>query len=138
MATATAPPPPATELSPHPFIRYRLRTGMVAWMLHRITGLGLVAYLVIHIWGLKSISDREAYNALITGYHAPLFKLGEFLLLGAVVYHALNGLRIVLIDFLGWSPNQKRLFWTLGAVAVLLIIAGGYPSLYALVTHFTS
>ena len=77
--------------------------------------------------------SADAYNALIAGYHGPAFKVGEFLLLGAVIYHSLNGLRIVLIDFVGWSPNQKRLFWTLGAVAFVLFAVGGYPSIAALV-----
>lgn len=116
---------------PPRFRPYRLRTGMVAWVLHRLTGLGLVVYIVLHVWGLKALSNREAYNELIAGYHAPIFKLAEFGLWIAVVYHMMNGLRIVLIDFLGWSPNQKRLFWTLGIVALLMILAGGYPSLSA-------
>jgi succinate dehydrogenase / fumarate reductase cytochrome b subunit len=115
---------------------YRVREGMFAWMAHRLSGLALVGYLVVHIWGLKALSDRDAYNALIASYHGWIFKVGEFLLWAAVVYHMINGLRIVLIDFLGWSPHQKRLFWTLGAVAVLMIIAGGYPSIYALIQHF--
>ena len=126
------------EYRPKVFTRYKIRTGMLAWLLHRITGLALVGYLVIHVWGLKSMTDPDAYNALIVGYHAPIFKIGEFLLLGAVCWHALNGLRIVLIDFVGWSPNQKRLFWTLGVVAALLFIVGGYPSIAALVSHFGS
>ncbi len=126
------------EARPQPVTRYKIRTGMFAWMLHRLTGLALVGYLVLHVWGLKSITNREAYNALITSYHAPIFKVGEFLLLGAVVYHSLNGLRIVLIDFVGWSPNQKRLFWTLGAVAAVLFGVGGYPSIAALVDYFTN
>jgi len=115
------------------FQRYRIRTGMFAWMAHRLSGVALVVYLIIHIWGLKSLTDPEAFNALIAKYHQPIFKVGEFLLLAAVVYHAMNGLRIVLIDFLGWSPNQKRLFWTLGAVAAVLIVVGGYPSIASLV-----
>ena len=124
------------EYNPKAVQRYRVRVGMFAWMLHRLTGLALVGYLVVHIWGLKAITDPAAYNALITSYHAPVFKVGEFLLLGAVVYHALNGLRIVLIDFMGWSPNQRKLFWTLGAVAAVLFAVGGYPSIAALVDHF--
>ena len=108
---------------------------MLAWIFHRLSGLALVGYLVLHVWGLKAITNPDAYNALITSYHAPLFKVGEFLLLCAVVYHALNGLRIVLIDFVGWSPNQRRLFWTLGAVAVVLIGVGGYPSIAALIDY---
>ena len=123
------------ELVVRPVQRYKLRVGLFAWILHRLTGLALVGYLVLHIWGLKAITNPEAYNALITSYHAPVFKVGEFLLLGAVIYHALNGLRIVLIDFVGWSPNQKRLFWTLGAVAAILFAVGGYPSIAALVDY---
>lgn len=114
------------------FQRYRIRTGMFAWMLHRLTGVGLVVYLIIHVWGLKSLSDPETFNALIAKYHSPIFKVGEFLLLIGVAYHAMNGLRIVLIDFLGWSPQQKRLFVTLGLVTVVVILVGGWPSLYAL------
>jgi len=118
------------------FPSYKVRTGMLAWLFHRITGVGLVLYLILHVWGLKALSNREAFNALISGYHAPIFKLGEFFLLVAVTYHAVNGLRIVLIDFLGWSPKQKRLFWTLGAVGVFIMLVGGYPSLYALWVYF--
>lgn len=143
MAVETAERP-ATDIAPEDvskdvvesdgrFQRYRIRTGMFAWMAHRLSGVALVVYLIIHIWGLKSLSDPEAFNTLIAEYHQPIFKVGEFLLLAAVVYHAMNGLRIVLIDFLGWSPNQQRLFWTLGAVAAVLIVVGGYPSIAALV-----
>lgn len=120
-----------TPYDPPRFRRYKLRTGMVAWLLHRLTGLGLVLYIVLHVWGLKALGNRDAYNALIAGYHAPIFKIGEFGLWCAVVYHMMNGLRIVLIDFLGWSPDQKKLFWTLGAVAAVMMIAGGYPALSA-------
>jgi len=118
------------------FQRYRIRTGMFAWMAHRLSGLALVGYLVVHIWGLRALTSPEAFNALIAKYHAPIYKVGEFLLLVAVAYHAMNGLRIVLIDFLGWSPNQKKLFWTLGAVTAVIIAVGGYPSIYALVDHY--
>ena len=100
--------------------------------------LALVGYIIVHVWGLKAVTNPDAYNALITEYHAPLFKVGEFLLLGAVIYHALNGMRIVLIDFMGWSPNQRKLFWTLGALAAVLFAVGGYPSIAALLNYFQS
>ncbi|MFB6249510.1 MAG: succinate dehydrogenase, cytochrome b556 subunit [Salinibacter sp.] len=112
--------------------RYRIRTGMFAWLMHRLTGVGLVVYLIIHIWGPQSLSDPETFNALIAKYHSPIFKVGEFALLVAVAYHAMNGLRIVLIDLLGWSPKQKKLFVTLGLVTAIIILVGGWPSIYAL------
>jgi succinate dehydrogenase / fumarate reductase, cytochrome b subunit len=130
--------PGIREFKPAAFPRYKIRVGMLAWMFHRLSGLAIVFYLIVHVWGLRALTSPAAYNELIAGYHAPIFKLGEFLLLCAVVYHALNGLRIVLIDFVGWSPQQRRLFWTLGAVAVVLIVVGGYPSLAALVAHYGS
>jgi succinate dehydrogenase / fumarate reductase cytochrome b subunit len=140
VATDTARPLSAPMLGApveaHAVQRYKIRVGMFAWMLHRLTGLALTGYLVVHVWGLKAITNPDAYNALITSYHAPIYKVGEFLLLGAVVYHALNGMRIVLIDFMGWSPNQQKLFWSLGAVAAVLFAVGGYPSIAALVDHF--
>ena len=141
VATDTARPIASNRIlgapvPPQPVQRYKVRVGMFAWMLHRLTGLALLGYLVLHIWGLKSITNPDAYNALITEYHAPIFKVGEFLLLGAVVYHALNGMRIVLIDFVGWSPNQQKLFWSLGALAAVLFAVGGYPSIAALVDFF--
>ncbi len=128
-AAATAD---ATAEQESRFQRYRIRTGMFAWMMHRLTGVGLVVYLIIHIWGLKSLSDPETFNALIAKYHSPIFKVGEFALLVAVAYHAMNGLRIVLIDLLGWSPKQKKLFWTLGGVTAVIILVGGWPSIYSL------
>lgn len=141
VATDTARPLSAPMLGapvePQPVQRYKVRVGMFAWMLHRLTGVALVGYLCIHVWGLKAITNPDAYNALITSYHAPIFKVGEFLLLGAVVYHALNGMRIVLIDFMGWSPNQQKLFWSLGAIAAVLFAVGGYPSIAALVDYFS-
>jgi succinate dehydrogenase / fumarate reductase cytochrome b subunit len=129
--------PERPQENPSRFTRYRVRKEMFAWMLHRFTGVALVVYLVIHVWGLKSLTNRAAYNELIAKYHGPLFVFGEFLLLGAVIYHALNGLRIVLIDFLGWAPYQSKLYWTLGAVAVVLFAVGGWPLLHALIEHYT-
>lgn len=131
MAVDTYDPPVIDEVKP--VQKYRIRTGMFAWMAHRLSGVAVVIYLVLHVWGLRALTDREAFNELIAGYHAPIFKIGEVALLAAVVYHALNGLRIVLIDFMGWSPKQARMFWTLFAVAVLLIVIGGYPSIASVI-----
>ncbi len=121
------------ERKPHAVQPYKIRVGMFAWLAHRLSGLAIVVYITLHIWGLRSLSNRDAFNHLIASYHAPIFKVGEFLLLCAVAYHAMNGLRIVLIDFMGWSPHHRKLFWTLGAVTALIIIVGGFPSIYALV-----
>lgn len=104
------------------FFRYRGGTGMAAWGLHRLTGLGVLFFLFAHVIDTSLIGwAPEAYNAAIALYRGMFFRIGEILLFAAVVFHSMNGLRIVVIDF--WphcTVLQKRLFW--GAVAVSLLL----------------
>jgi succinate dehydrogenase / fumarate reductase cytochrome b subunit len=53
--------------------------------------------------------------------------LGEIALVAAIVFHAFNGIRIILIDF--WSKGvkyQKVMFWIVIALWVILM-AGFVP-----------
>jgi succinate dehydrogenase / fumarate reductase cytochrome b subunit len=66
----------------------------------------------------------EAYNAVIGTYQTPIMGLGEVALVGAIVFHAFNGLRIILIDF--WSKGtryQKVMFYVVIALWVLTMLA---------------
>ncbi|MCG8403054.1 MAG: succinate dehydrogenase, cytochrome b556 subunit, partial [Firmicutes bacterium] len=93
--------------------------GMWAWMLHRITGVGLVLYLTIHTATMATslIKGAEAFNATITMLMSnPVLHLVEYLLVGAVIYHGLNGVRLLLFDMgIGFS-RQKELFWAAMAI----------------------
>ncbi len=110
-------------------LTYKWRPGMLAWIFHRVSGIAMVAYIVIHIFGLRALYDPVQFDALMSSYRSPLFKIGELLILAAVTYHSVNGFRIVLVDFLGWSPNQKRLFYATLGLSALIILLGGYPIL---------
>ena len=60
----------------------------------------------------------EAYNAVINTYKTPIMGLGEVALVGAIVFHAFNGLRIILVDFWAWATrHQKVLFYVVIALA---------------------
>ena len=61
----------------------------------------------------------EAYNAVINSYKTPIMGLAELGLVGAIGFHALNGLRIILIDFWSVGPKYHKLMF----VIVLLILA---------------
>ncbi len=102
-------------------IAYRGGAGMVAWILHRLTGLGVVAFLLWHVIDTSLLGwGPGAYNEAIDLYRTIPFRVGEILLFGAVLYHALNGLRIITLDF--WPKTnllQKRLFY---GAAVLFIV----------------
>lgn len=107
---------------------YRGREGMWGWVLHRITGVGIFFFLLVHILDTALVRvSPEAYNAVIGTYKTPIMGLGEAALVAAIGFHALNGLRIILIDF--WSfgtRHQRALFWVVIVLWVLLL-AGFLP-----------
>lgn len=108
---------------------YRLHTGTWAWILHRVTGVGLALYLLLHIWVTHSVAKGPAvFNATMKIMGHPVFKLAEVALLGAVLYHALNGLRVVMVD-LGWCVTKaahKRVFWAFNAIGAVVLAYGAY------------
>lgn len=103
---------------------YRGNTGMWSWVLHRITGVGIFFFLLVHILDTALVRvSPEAYNAVIGTYKTPIMGVGELALVGAIGFHALNGLRIILIDFWSVGPKYHRLmFWiVIGLWTVLML-----------------
>lgn len=92
---------------------YRGREGMISWALHRLTGLGVLLFLLIHIADIYVINyGPEAFDELLFIYHNPFFRTMEVGLVAALYFHAFNGIRIILIDF--WDKAalyQRQLFW---------------------------
>ncbi len=92
---------------------YRGREGMWSWVLHRITGVAIFFFLLVHVLDTAMVRVAPgAYNAVIDTYRSPIMGLGETALVGAIVFHAFNGIRIILIDL--WSKGakyQRVMFW---------------------------
>ena len=107
---------------------YRGREGMWSWVLHRITGVAIYFFLLVHILDTSLVRlSPQAYNAVIDQYKTPIMGLGEAALVAAIGFHALNGLRIILIDF--WSvgtKHQRLMFWIVIGLWVVLM-AGFLP-----------
>jgi succinate dehydrogenase / fumarate reductase, cytochrome b subunit len=101
---------------------------MWSWVLHRITGTAIYFFLLVHILDTAIVRvSPSAYDAVIGTYATPVMGLGEAALVGAIVFHAYNGIRIILVDF--WSfatKHQRTLFWiVIGLWAVTM--AGFLP-----------
>jgi succinate dehydrogenase / fumarate reductase cytochrome b subunit len=92
---------------------YRGREGQWAWILHRISGLGVLAFLCLHIVDTSLLLAGEAaYNHLIRAvYQQWWFQPLEIALGAALVFHALNGLRVILIDFWDLGVRYERRLW---------------------------
>jgi succinate dehydrogenase / fumarate reductase, cytochrome b subunit len=98
--------------------------GQYAWVLHRATGIGVLFFLLVHIVDIMLIGlGRDVYDESVEFYGNPFLIPMEVALVGAVLYHTLNGLRIILIDFwpLG-TRRERQLFWGALAGAVALTI----------------
>jgi len=105
-------------------------TGFISFFLRRLTGVALVLYLGLHMWVIGSINDGpEVFNEALAFVQTPFFKLAEIALLAAVVYHAFDGVRLLIVHYLDVTEYRKSLFYAAFAVAALLTVAGGLPIL---------
>ena len=98
---------------------------MWSWVLHRITGVAIFFFLLVHVLDTALIRvSPEAYNTVMGAYKTPIMGLGETVLVGAIMFHALNGLRIILVDY--WSKGtkyQQAMFWIVIVLWVLVMLA---------------
>ena len=104
---------------------YRGKVGMWSWVLHRITGVAIFFFLLVHVLDTSLVRlGPEAYNVVVATYKTPLVGLGELGLVAAILYHAFNGLRVILIDF--WRKGvkyQNVMFWVVIALTVIVLAA---------------
>ncbi len=89
------------------------RTGMWAYVLHRITGLVLVFYLLMHIMVISSamMGGKSAFDALLGILQTPFWVVMDLGLVAVVLFHGLNGIRLLLFDLGVGVRSQKMLFW---------------------------
>lgn len=122
--TSSAPSISQTTSSRPAGTLYRGSEGMWSWVLHRITGVAIFFFLLVHVLdSALLLVSPEVYDAVIGAYKTPIMGVGELGLVGAIVYHAFNGLRIILIDFMpGGTRHQKLMFWIVLGVWVLVMV----------------
>jgi len=133
---------------------YPNNLGIIGWLgggrwgverylytLHRITGLGILFYFILHIFVTSSrVYGMDTWEKWMGFFGSPVFAIGEFLVFVAFAFHAVNGIRLILIE-LGFAVGkaeepiypyksslntQRPLMVAAMIVAVILIAAGGY------------
>jgi succinate dehydrogenase / fumarate reductase cytochrome b subunit len=95
---------------------------MWSWVLHRITGVAIFFFLLVHVLDTALVRvSPEAYNAVINTYKTPIIGLAELGLVAAILFHGLNGIRVILIDF--WRKGAKYqnvMFWIVIAIELMI------------------
>ncbi len=107
---------------------YKGDISMGSWVAHRITGVAVLFFLYVHVLDTALVRvSPSAYDDVIASYKTPLVNLMEVGLVGAVLFHALNGLRIIAVDFWGKGTRyQRQMLWTTVAIWLIVMIPGMY------------
>ena len=97
--------------------RPRYSTGWWAWLLQRVTGVLLVAYLLLHIGVISSVQvGAHAFDRALAFVQQPVFAYLDIALIAIVIYHGANGMRVILLDMGIGVRRQAAMAW--GAVLV--------------------
>jgi len=97
-----------------------------AFILNRITALGLTLYLFLHLVALGQLAiGQEAYDNFIKFAHTPVIKMLEMLVIAGGLIHGLNGIRIGLTSFGIGSRQQKAIFVGMMALALIGLVFFG-------------
>jgi succinate dehydrogenase / fumarate reductase, cytochrome b subunit len=112
-------------------LRYRGREGMWTWILHRATGLGILAFLILHVVDTAVVIYWPGfYEQTLVLYKHPVFRIGEFVIFFAVLFHALNGVRIIVQDFWPMAMrHQRRAALAVGVLVLLVLLPVGWMML---------
>lgn len=122
--------------------RYRGREGQVTFILHRLTGLGTLLFLSIHILDTATVYFVPSlYEHAIDLYRSTPLMIGEIILVFSVIYHGVNGLRIAYFDLYRpdlWNieMNRKSTIWTLAIAVVLWLPAAFWMGRSMLIHNF--
>lgn len=102
------------------YVGYRGRVGMWAWILHRVTGLGVMFFLIWHIIDIFLMAlGPEEFNRFLVIYKAPPFRILEVFLIFSLLFHAFNGVRIIVLDGVPRLMDyEDEMFWVVFGAAM--------------------
>jgi succinate dehydrogenase cytochrome b556 subunit len=104
-------------------LAYKRHSGSWAYLLHRITGIGLTAYLFLHIYALSSLTKgHAAFQEEMKTFSTLPFKIIEWLLGLLVMFHAFNGIRIAIVDLGNGARYQKKLLAAVYVIGISLVL----------------
>jgi succinate dehydrogenase / fumarate reductase, cytochrome b subunit len=104
---------------------YKGSPGQWSWLAHRITGLAVTLFLFAHVVDTAVVGwGPDAYNRVTDVYHNWVVRVLELGLVAAVLYHAINGLKIMVFDF--W-PSTARYMKPISAASSVLFLGSMVP-----------
>jgi len=92
------------------------------WAAQRVTGIVIVAFLIVHLYTLGAIGGGEAaFDRIMQKMDSPLVKVGELILLWVLLFHALNGIRLILLNLVP-TINHRRIAYWVPVISLILVL----------------
>lgn len=90
-------------------VKFKENPERLAFILHRVSGAIIAFYLLAHIIVTSYTDDPLAWARILSTLSSPLNKVGEWIIATAIIYHGLNGIRLLLVEFFGVGIGQPEL-----------------------------
>jgi len=108
-----------------PVKAYRRQPLYLAFLLHRLSGLGLALFLPFHFYVLGlALNETERLDGFLQWTENPLVKIAEFGLVFLLAVHFFGGLRLLALENLPWSDRHKN--YAAVATAGAFFVACGF------------
>ena len=112
-------------------IRLNRNTGMWSWVLQRLTGVLLTLYLFPHLFVIhSSTKGPEVFDGLTSKIQAPIWHLLDIALIAIIIFHLMNGVRIIVVEIGSFARAHKPLLlvmMALGAILFFFCVLGILP-----------
>jgi succinate dehydrogenase / fumarate reductase cytochrome b subunit len=129
MSVAAPGPGSARGLPPWRDLRWR-DPGWIAFLLNRLTGVILVVYLLAHFVVLgQLVRGAVGWDGLLELFGSRPFLVGDVLLIAAVVFHGLNGLRVIALTLGLGTRHSTAMFVLVLLVSTALAALAGWAIL---------
>jgi fumarate reductase subunit D len=105
-------------------LRSRGHPAYWAFLVHRISGLALAAFLPLHFWVLgRALQGADRLESFLRWTEQPLVKLAEWGIVVLLAAHFAGGLRVLALEFLAWREWQKGLAAAAAAFSLAFALA---------------
>ena len=115
-------------------IRFNRNTGMWSWVLQRLTGILLTLYLLPHLFVIhSSTKGAEVFDGLTSKIQAPIWHLFDIALIAVIIFHLMNGVRIIAVELGSFARAHKALLlvtMVLGGIILFLCVLGTVPKIF--------
>lgn len=100
---------------------YKGQSGMWSWLFHRIAGLGILLFLLVHIVDISLLNfGPKVYDDGIALFGTGIIRVISLALIAGVFFHAFNGVRIMLIDFWPKGARYQSVMFTVVMVVTIV------------------